>query len=384
MVRAWIFGYFLWTFAFCIEASAQLRVPSQDTLSLMVGQMLVMGMGEGVAWSGSEEFISDVLEGKLGGVILYEYNLADQETAAHLRAMVSLLQLASPRPLWISIDEEGGRVTRLKSKYGFLPTKSAKELASLGVDSTSRQSHRMAAQLRSVGINVNFAPVLDMALNADNEVVVGMGRCYGSKVEEVVLHGGAVIAAHRKWGILPVGKHFPGHGSSRGDTHQGMVDVSGVWQMQEVLPYARLFRLGDLEAIMSAHIVNRDLDEGGLPATLSVSVMGDFLRGIMGFEGVIFSDDMQMQAIADIYTMEEAVYLAIQAGIDVLLFSNQVEGHSQVLPGQVHALLLRMVKEGRISEARIRRSYERITALKGHYGLSSHSLRRLPFHGSDE
>ena len=172
------------------------------------------------------------------------------------------------------------------------------------------------------------------------------------------------IKAHRKFNVLTSLKHFPGHGSSKADTHLGMADVTDTWEPRELAPYRILIDSGYVDAVMSAHIVNRKLDAGGNPGTLSKSILTGILRDKLGFSGVVFSDDMQMHAITEHYGLEEAIRLAIGAGIDIMTFSNNISGSDERTVDKVHAVIRDMVEKRVITEARIDESFDRIMNLK--------------------
>ena len=163
---------------------------------------------------------------------------------------------------------------------------------------------------------------------------------------------------------MPVLKHFPGHGSSKGDTHLGMADVTEVWTENEIVPYRALIKKDLAQAIMSAHIINAKLDPDTLPSTLSKPILTGMLRNDLGFKGVIFSDDMQMRAISDHYGLENAILMAVNAGIDVLMFSGNIPGTETPTIERVFATFNKLIEEGKISEKRLLESYERIQAVK--------------------
>ena len=335
-----------------------------DSLDMYIGQMICVGLGNLHTLRGDEPVLRAILDQKVGGVILYEQNLSEEQTALHLRRLVATLQIAAKTPLWIAIDEEGGKVNRLRPRYGFIETRSAAALGRGAPEQTEAHSERIARQLRELGINLNFAPVVDLAVNPKNTVVVQSNRCFGADVERVTAHAAAFIRGHQRAGIVTVLKHFPGHGSSTQDTHFGTADVTDSWRIEETHPYRKLMEMGLVSALMSAHIVNGRLDPEKHPATLSRVIVSGLLRGSMGYQGLVFSDDMHMQAITDHYGLEEAVFLAIQAGVDVLLFSQHLPADKQKTPAQLHAIVRALVDEGRIERSRIKASYHRIITLK--------------------
>jgi beta-N-acetylhexosaminidase len=165
-------------------------------------------------------------------------------------------------------------------------------------------------------------------------------------------------------GVVSVLKHFPGHGSSKDDTHLGIADVTNTWNENELYPYKTLIDSGEVDAIMTAHIVNKKLDAAGNPGTLSKKVIDSLLRRQFHFNGVVFSDDMQMHAITKHYGLEEAIKLSINAGVDILTFSNNISGSQERTVDKVHEIIKKFVQNGTISHERIDESYNRIMSLK--------------------
>jgi beta-N-acetylhexosaminidase len=170
------------------------------------------------------------------------------------------------------------------------------------------------------------------------------------------------IAAHHQRGVLTTLKHFPGHGSSRSDSHLGFTDVSDTWTRDELEPYARIIEAGQADAIMTAHIFNSHLDKQD-PATLSPATINGLLRGELGFEGVVISDDLQMAAITAHYGFETAIRKALEAGVDILVFGNNLNYDEEIVPRTIK-VIRSLVDTGVISEARIDLSYQRIMRLK--------------------
>ena len=335
----------------------------QDSLVLKIGQMIMMGFsGTSVDTTGS--FYKDIRDGKTGGISIYEPNLRATHTGANLRALIDTLQAASPIQLFTAITQEGGLVNRLKTKYGFPPLPSAEYLGKLdNVDSTRFYAEQTATLLYSLGINVNFAPVLDV-YKADNPVLGSRQRTYSANTAVIVRHARQVVLAHDRHHVITALKHFPGHGSSTADSHLGLTDVSATWRKDELKPYRQLMKEGLARSVMTAHIVNFRLDMHGYPATLSHSVITSMLREKLGFNGVVFSDDMNMKAISAEYGMKESIERAINAGVDVLLFSGRRDGASYGDAADIVTLILQLVKEGRVTPERINQSYRRIMQLK--------------------
>jgi beta-N-acetylhexosaminidase len=189
-------------------------------------------------------------------------------------------------------------------------------------------------------------------------------RCFSSDPEKVAEYGQIYIDAHRKDKVLTVLKHFPGHGNSKTDSHLGIADVSRYWNENELIPYQKLIELNKVDAIMTAHIINTQLDESKLPATLSEEIITKKLRNEMGYDGVVITDDMQMGAIRKYFGFKESIRKAIMAGVDILMFSNNIAGANQYSVKNVHSTIKKMVLAGTIPVNRIDESYSRIMKMK--------------------
>ncbi len=350
------------------------KPPATPTLDEKIGQMLMVGF-RGTTVTQDSSIVRYLRDYHLGSVIFFDFDLqrqvADRNIAspAQVKALVDSLQRYARVPLLVAIDQEGGRVNRLKTTYGFPASVSAQYLGGLdNPDSTRYYAARTAATLSDLGINVNFAPVVDLNVNPDNPVIGRIQRSYGADPALVYRHARIVVDEHKKAGIVTTFKHFPGHGSAWNDSHLGMADVTPSWTRAELEPYALAIRSGELDAIMTAHIFNANLDSLH-PGTLSRHVLTDILRGELGFRGVIYSDDMQMKAVADFYGLEQAIELAVNAGVDILTFGNNTPDYDPDIAEQAFLTLKKLVTEGRIPMERIDASYERIMALKRAYGL---------------
>ncbi|GAA0892109.1 glycoside hydrolase family 3 protein [Fulvivirga kasyanovii] len=345
-------------------AFIQARSQNIDSLDFKIGQMLIVGYPKQDI-KPSEQTIDDIAKGRIGGIILFEKNINPSNSYIKLKQLTWNLQAKAPLPLFIAIDQEGGRVNRLKEKYDFPKSVSAEYLGQMAnIDSTRFYAEITASTLAGLGFNVNFAPVVDLSTYKDNPVIAKIERAYSDNPDSVARHAAVVIDAHRRYGVISVLKHFPGHGSSHADTHLGIADVTDYWQSKELMPYQNLLDKGKVDAIMTAHIVNKRLDKGGNPGTLSKAIMTDLLRDSLNYEGVIFSDDMQMHAITKHYGLEKAIKLSIQAGVDVLMFSNNIQGSENRTVDAVHKIIRNLVEKGEISEERIDQSYDRIVKLK--------------------
>lgn len=340
---------------------------SMDMLDIKIGQMILIGMPKAEV---DEKVLEEVRKGKVGALIFFEKNIPNKPNAfASVKSMTWTYQKAASIPLFICIDQEGGKVNRLKEKYGFTKSITAGALGkSMSLDSVRFYADATAATLAGLGFNVNFAPVVDLAINKDNTVIAKPERAYSANADTVAMMAKEVIKMHRKYGVLTSPKHFPGHGSSKEDTHFGVADVTNSWTEQELLPYKLLIDSGYVDAVMTSHIVNKNLDAKGYPGTLSKEILDGILRKRLGFNGVVFSDDMQMHAISKNFGLEETIKLAINAGVDIMCFSNNIPGSDERTVDKVHAIIKKMVSSGEIKPERIDESFQRIIQLKSRIG----------------
>lgn len=340
-----------------------------------IGQMLIMG------FSGTEidehDSIKDWLSGDgLGGVLLFDYDLAKNRQGKNLVDKTQIKQLtrqirdyakmsASGRTglaPFIAIDYEGGAVDRLRHIDGCITTRKPYELTLLSDEVLQSEIKKMAETIKTLGFNLNFAPVVDLNLNEEQGIIGKLGRSFSTDPGQVARVARRFVEIFAEYGITCSYKHFPGHGSALGDTHHGFVDVTETFQISELEPYSLLLRDNELPAmVMTAHVINRQLDESGLPATLSQPILSGLLRNKLGFDGVIISDDLQMQAIASHYSLNDALRLTINAGADMLIFANQL---GEIAATEVIDIIENLVQTNLIEKGRIDEAYQRILRLK--------------------
>lgn len=358
------------------------------SLKEKIGQMLIIGF-EGNTVTEKSPIMKAIQQQQIGGVILFDYNAKTKQfdknigSPAQVRELNNTLQTANtdaqaqhhrqPLPLLISVDYEGGRVNRLKEEYGFPATYSAKTLGKMPLYQVFSIAQTMAETLKSNNFNLDFAPVLDVEVNPNNPVIAQLERSFSADPILVTKNAEAFSKAFSSKKIACAYKHFPGHGSSSSDSHQGFVDVSDSWSEQELLPYQELINQPDhCGLIMTAHIVNRNLDPSGLPATLSQPILTGLLRQNLQYDGVIITDDMQMKAITDHYGLEKAITLAINAGADMLMFGNQLVEKPQDPQTIIH-IIEQKVASGDIALERIEDAYQHIVRLKKTLDISTQS-----------
>jgi beta-N-acetylhexosaminidase len=349
---------------------------TRDSLDIKIGQMILIGMPKAEV---DPSVLEEVKNGKVGSLIYFEKNIPKSPSAfAAFKKMSWSYQKAAPIPLFICIDQEGGKVNRLKEKYGFSRSISAASIGKFkSIDSVRFYAEATAATLAGLGINVNFAPCVDVAINPDNPVIVKLERSYSANEDSVTMFAKEVVKQHRKFGIVTALKHFPGHGSSKADTHLGLADVTNTWNNRELKPYQSLIDSGYVDGVMTSHIVNKNLDRKALPGTLSMSILDSLLRRKLGFNGVVFSDDMQMKAIASNYGLEEAIKLAVNAGVDIMCFSNNIMGVENRTVDKVHDIIKNFVTSGEIKKARIDESFKRIMKLKNSISVNISEVQSL-------
>lgn len=344
-------------------ASASLvpALPVPDVpLATKIGQMIMVGF-RGRWVDTRHEIVQQLADGLVGSVVLFGRNV---ESPDQLQTLTSTLRGYSPLPLLVAIDQEGGWVSRLPSSFGITTNYSAQFLGTRNeLELTKAQGTSTAQRLSELGINLNLAPVVDLNTNPSNPIIGRYERSYSADPAIVAAHARTVIEAHRAYDVFCTLKHFPGHGSSRSDTHYGFVDVTDTWNVTELAPYAALIGEQACDVIMTAHIFNGTLDPE-YPATLSTNIITGILREKLGYDGVVVSDDMQMGAISSQYDLETAVRLAITAGIDIIAFSNNISFGRSANAKRLHEMITNLVDTGVVTPERIDQSYQRIMRLK--------------------
>lgn len=347
----------------CLEL-LNAKLPSKEVLQKEIGQMIVLGFDDETLTQQSE-ILQAIEQYNLGGVILFDRFYSDKSRIKNIKSPKQLQALTQELKkhssnLLISIDQEGGKVQRLKESYGFISTPSAKTIASQDEKEAKQYYEKLSQMLKENGINTNFAPDVDLALNENNQVIYQLERSYGSSSKEVIKYASLFMEALNKEKIMGVLKHFPGHGSSLNDSHKGFVDVTHTWSEKELEPFKWFIDNQKVQMIMTAHIFNAHLDEN-YPATLSHKINTGLLREKLGFQGVIISDDLQMKAISNHYSLKETVSLAINAGVDILLFGNQLGTHTikEIVESVYEEILA-----GHIAYEQILKANRRIKALK--------------------
>ncbi|WP_309496448.1 glycoside hydrolase family 3 N-terminal domain-containing protein [Sulfurovum sp.] len=341
---------------------------AEVSLEKRVGQMLMVGF-YGTSAPANSQICKDIKKYNLGAVILFDFNPVNKQkpknisNRSQLKKLTSQLQACSADgKLLIAVDQEGGRVQRLKSKYGFYGKfPKAADVVKMDQSKIKSTYTKMSAELKSVGINYDLAPVVDLDINMKNHVIHGLGRSFGKDPKVVAKYASTFIDAMHSNGVLTSIKHFPGHGSSVGDTHKGFVDVTDLWQEVELEPYRLLKDKAD--TVMVAHVFNKKLD-AKYPASLSYKTITKMLRWKLGYHGVVITDDLQMGAISKKYGLKKTLKLAINAGDDILLIGNQMDPKKVKTTKVLVDTIMGLVKSDEVKKESIDKAYKRIQKLK--------------------
>jgi beta-N-acetylhexosaminidase len=333
----------------------------------LIGQLFMTGfLGESV--TKDNPVIRDIATRNLGGVILFDRFLAGKQKYNNIvshdqvKELTSNLQDAAGGKLLIAVDQEGGKVTRFKKQSGFQQTPTAWDLGQSGdITQTIKASKATANLLLETGFNLNLAPVVDINRFNENPIIGKYKRSFSDNPTTVADHAAAWVKEHRHYGIRCCLKHFPGHGSSRADSHLGFVDISESWHQNELDPYQFLLEEHLVDSVMTGHLYNRRIDSE-YPATLSSSTIS-ILKKELGFTGPVLSDDMQMGAITSRYGLEQAVCLALRAGVDMIVVGNNLSYDPDILNKLIKAVA-RSLQQGDISEQRLHDAHNRVQKLK--------------------
>jgi beta-N-acetylhexosaminidase len=340
---------------------------------VIAGQQLMVGFqGTEATQESVKRLFKAIEEGKVGGVIFFKHNIVSSDQIKKL--LKDFKALATPYPLFLAIDQEGGRVQRLNASNGFADFYSAFEVSKrFSPEEAYHYYQKMASMVKEAGFNVVLGPVGDLHANSKNgavcPVIGGLERSFSENPEKVASYAEAFIQAHHDHSLLTALKHFPGHGFATHDTHKGLVDITETWDALELEPFIKLKEKADM--IMGAHLVHRRFDSKD-PLTLSSSFNREMLRKKVGFEGVIITDCLCMGAIQQHYSLKETVIKGLQAGNDILLFSNNAAAapdqdrfdKDEYEINSLHIILQQALDQGLISLQEMKASFSRILSLK--------------------
>ncbi|MDR2778026.1 MAG: hypothetical protein LBB13_00765 [Rickettsiales bacterium] len=354
-------------------------------LNKMIGQMIILGFhGTSPRDAEVQALAQDIRAGRVGGVILFNidvrkakssgnqewrrqtksHNIIDVEQVAQLNEFLqNAAHDGGNPPLFVAVDQEGGTVIRLGPEHGFpvvLPA--AKEMSNMPLSKIEELYFETGVALHRLGFNVDFAPVVDIDVNPKSPAIGALGRAFSADPSEVIDYGRVASNGLARAGMIYTFKHFPGHGSAEHNTHYGIADITNLWSTIELQPYRELVTSTMSGMVMVAHLICGQIDPT-MPASLSPKWIDGILRRDIGFDGVVISDDLQMDAIYGRYGLRETLRLSINAGNDILLIGNNLKRMKNPV-SLLHREIITMVRHGEISQERLKKSYERILKLK--------------------
>ncbi len=328
---------------------------SEANIRKAVGQLLMVGFPG--ATDAPPESIREALAEDIGGVILFRRNVESVDQVATLNEAIHEAAKDAVATPFVAVDQEGGRVVRVREPLTKIPPMRALGDAN-NPELTAQVSEVIATEIGALGFNVNFAPVIDVDTNPDNPVIGD--RAFSRDPGVVSGMGGAFLVGHIESGVVPCGKHFPGHGDTDTDSHLTLPVLDHDperLESVELVPFERLIGV-DIPMLMTAHIMVPRLDTVH-PATLSHAIMTRLLREELGYDGVVVTDDLEMKAVAENYQIEEMIDLGLRAGIDLFLIC-----HTEDKWRRAHARLLELALENDFDRARVFESANRVVKLK--------------------
>lgn len=347
-----------------IEETPEEKLLKTMTLEQKVGQLVMVGFPGDTIPDDVKELITQY---KIGGIILFKRNYNSFRELFDITTRLHELNQVNRIPLFIGADEEGGTVSRLPDGKTKIPD--ARLLGKIDDESLTRKTGQVIArELKAGGINMNFAPVLDIVDNPDNELLIR--RAYGSTADKVSKHGTGFILGSHDEGVIACPKHFPGHGATTVDSHGRLpkIDISPeTLQSRELVPFKNAVDKG-VDAIMVGHLAFPNIDASGLPATMSKVFIQDILRKQLGFEGLVITDEVEMYGFKIHPTLEEDIMTSFDAGVDIFVI-----GHTYDIQKSVIDILTEGFKTGEMSMDRLDESVLRILKIKNKYNLDQWS-----------
>lgn len=335
------------------------------TIKEKIGQMIIIGLETNHI---TERIKKMITEYKVGGVILYRKNFSTYKEMVKLINDLKKLNQKNKIPLFISIDQEGGRVNRMPPEIKNLPA--ANKIASLNNKEIIIKSAKITGKLlKKSGFNLNFAPVLDIKRFNDNHAIGD--RCYGKTKQDVVEYGIPVMKELQNEGIISVIKHFPGHGATKQDSHTLLPVINyniSQLQKEDMYPFEQAIKQG-ADAILVGHLLIKKLT-GIFPASLSRNFITNYLRKKYRYNGLVITDDLKMKAIKLIYGSSLAVEKAFKAGNDMIIFRFNSTEEKHIIEK-----IIKLVKKGKIKEYQINRSVRRIIKIKEKYNISNDFIK---------
>lgn len=343
-----IFYFIIFSLLFTLNVNCE-----EIDIDTKISQLIIIGFdGDNVNSSGFKKMLSQIND--ISGVILFSKNIKSKDDLILMNEKIIAESKIKP---FIALDNEGGQIQR----YNFENHPSALEVSKM----TNKEAHleyaKMAQITKELKFNLNFAPCVDLDLNPDS-IIRKKQRSYGDDYKIVSKYARIFIDEHNSRQIATSIKHFPGHGSVKGDTHKGFVDSTTTFSKDEIMPYISLKNLDKLNMVMVSHIYNSNFDKI-YPASLSKSTVNMLIEGI-GFDGVIVSDDYDMRAIRDNYSLRDIIVRAIGAKINILIFSNNIASKDRKIVSKIHKIIKEEIEKGNIKQEDIDNSYKKVMALK--------------------
>lgn len=332
---------------------------AQVNIDEKIAQLIIVGFT--TSSEAKDSLIFDIQERNLGGVLLFGYNLSNP---TQMLELTTELKSAAQTPLFVATDQEGGKVARLSSANGFESTQNAQTLGEVynSEDSTRAMAHKMANWLEEVGINVNFAPVVDVNVNRDSPAIGKLKRSFSPDPVRVFQHATYFADEFHKKNITTALKHFPGHGSAVSDSHNGFTDISTTWQTYELDPFKNMIANGYQDMIMTGHLFKSDWDSV-FPTSISYTALTKILRDSLHFKGVIISDELFMKAISSNFGFDEAIIQSIKAGNDIMLFNNNLYKGGSITKYIVD-LIKANITNNTLDSSLVDAAYNRVMTLK--------------------
>jgi beta-N-acetylhexosaminidase len=342
------------------------EIIEEMSLDEKIGQMIYVGF-EGETFT--DEVRKLISTYKVGGIIVYAENLVNPKQSVELINSIKQ-ENKTHIPLFIGVDQEGGRIERLPGNLISLPT--SEKIGSLNNPAFAYEIGKvLGKEVGAFGMNMNFAPVLDVNSNPDNPVIGD--RSYGNNVEVVSTLGIETWKGMKSEQIIPVIKHFPGHGDTFVDSHLQLPVVKKDWNQLkelELKPFEESIQKG-ADVVMVAHILFPAIDDI-YPASMSKTIITDYLRNELNFDGVVITDDMTMEAITDHFLIDQAAVESVKAGTDIVMVAHDYDKMVSVINA-----LKATVERGEISEERINESVRRIIQLKMNYQLDNNLVEEV-------
>jgi len=334
---------------------------ARDTLATAVGELLLIGFyGTSSASPSARLLARQARRGQVGAVFFVHQNIGTPE---ELEDLLCLFQAGSTAPM-LAIDHEGGVVQRLTAAHGFTRVPAARDVAATMSPAEARSLYALAGrELAERGFTINLGPVLDVD-EPTNPAIGIFGRAYATDPDVISTYAEAFVEGFSRAGILCTAKHFPGHGRTTTDSHDGAADISGTWTEEELVPFARLFASPHAPPmVMTGHLRLDPVEPSGLPAAVSASIVTGLLRGRMGYRGVVVTDDLDMGAVSHIMSRKDAIVQAIAAGSDLLMIKN-LFSYDPLLPQRAVGWVRKAIAQGRLSEEQVIEAADRVRAIR--------------------